>query len=676
MKNIIKNIIHLIPSIIFTIIIVNTPLNNKYNLVDYNILSVYILINLLTIYYISNKEYKYYKLISLLIINTLIIYIFKSIIINKILIINVLLILIFIIYYQVLSKLKLKNYYILVLLFSFPIIQNYFSLKEFNNDISIIFNIGYALLLALLIFINNKWVRVILFNVLYIVTYIILLFQNLNYQILGSFFSFFDIYNFTEALDFVDIAVNVFISTFNISYIIGISFLIIGNIIVLKQQDKINNKNISIILLLALLFRFTSISLLYEEEVNTSQNKFFSNISSYVTYDRFTDRYNAMYISGIYEYTYKDIKSMISKKINRNDINFINEFIDSNNKEVSNDMTNILKDDNLIVILVETLDSWIVDDKTTPTISKMSKQGINFNHFYALNYNGGRTHNTGYTINTGFYIPTNYNVFESTVNEYDYSLPELFNNNGYKTTSIHANDGIFYAREDFHKAWGYQNSYFLEEYKKSSKYFNDIYLLDDDIYDLYVDKDNKFMSFVITYTGHGGYSKNKYCIAKNINEPEACYRYLINLTDQYIEGLVDKLTKDNLIDNTTIVLVSDHYSYTYDDQEYLKKQKNVINKEDIERVPFIIWNKSLKPNTINKYVETSDILPTIFNLHGIKYNPNFYMGDDIFSNTFNNYLLLKDDSLVNTNLKKDLDYALKNKDYGKKIITNDININK
>lgn len=673
MKNKIKNILYLIPSIIITIIIVNIPTEKIYYLVENNGLMLYLFPSIITLRFIKNSKDKYYLLGTLLIINSIIVYFYEYILINKILILNILLAIIAIIYYQVLSKLKLRNYYALVLIFCFPIIQNYFSFQGFNNDINMMFTFAFAMLFSLLIFNSKKWIRVTLFNVIFIALNLIIMFQNLNYQILSTFFSFFDIYNFSEATDFVSIGINVFLETFNIGYLISIMFIFIGNMIVLKEQEIMKIKSWGGLLVIALIIRFGTITLLYEEQINTYTSIFSYNISSYITYERFTDRYNAMHISGVYEYTYQDLMSMLFGKSNSDKSDLI-EFINSNNKEVTNEMSGIFKDDNVIVILAETLDTWVVDDQTMPTLSKMTREGIKFNNFYALNYNGGRTHNSGFTLNTGFYIPTNYNIYESTVNEFDYSLPELFNQNGYKTTSIHANDGEFYARKDFHKAWGYQNSYFLEDYKNSSRYFNDVNLLDDDIYDLYVDKDNKFMSFIITYIGHGGYVDNKYCKMKNIEEQEPCYRYLINLTDQFLKGLIDRLTEDELIDETTIVIVSDHYSYTYSDQEYLKQQKNVVNKHDVERVPFIIWNNSIKPQEINSYVETSDILPTIYNLFDINYNPDFYMGDDIFSSTFDNYLLLNDDTLVNSNTKKELEYALKNKDYGASIVTQNISL--
>jgi phosphoglycerol transferase MdoB-like AlkP superfamily enzyme len=76
-------------------------------------------------------------------------------------------------------------------------------------------------------------------------------------------------------------------------------------------------------------------------------------------------------------------------------------------KEVKyNEMTGILKDKNVIFVLMESMDDWIISEKYTPTIKYMMDNGINFNNHYMPNVGMGYTFNAEFAANTGYYCPT------------------------------------------------------------------------------------------------------------------------------------------------------------------------------------------------------------------------------------------------------------------------------
>ena len=62
----------------------------------------------------------------------------------------------------------------------------------------------------------------------------------------------------------------------------------------------------------------------------------------------------------------------------------------------------------------------------------------------------------------------------------------------------------------------------------------------------------------------------------------------------------------------------------------------------IQKTPLVIWNNGMKKKSVDLMVDTADIPVTLFNLFGIKYNPNFYMGTDVFSDNHENFVYFSD----------------------------------
>ena len=49
-------------------------------------------------------------------------------------------------------------------------------------------------------------------------------------------------------------------------------------------------------------------------------------------------------------------------------------------------MTGIFKDKNLILIMVEAFDMIAINEKLTPTLYKLSTEGLNFDNYYTPKY--------------------------------------------------------------------------------------------------------------------------------------------------------------------------------------------------------------------------------------------------------------------------------------------------
>ena len=336
---------------------------------------------------------------------------------------------------------------------------------------------------------------------------------------------------------------------------------------------------------------------------------------------------------------------------------------ETKNKE--NKYTGILEGKNVIYVLMESIDSWLVTEDVMPTLYKLRKEGLNFTNRYAPTFGGGQTINSEFAMNTGLYAVDNGKaVYNYDKNNFSYSLANMLKNNGYSSESIHTNSGGFYNRARFHEALGYDKHYGLDDIydinHKDYNYYNDSSLVkNDETYNMIV-RDDKFFSFVISYSAHVPYDDtndrcvtNPYGLKVDGNKEMSCIRNLAKETDEMLRILLERLEEDGKLDNTVLVLVTDHYTYGYGDQAYIKDYKNTDNSNLLQNVPLVIWSNDIKHEDVDTIMDTADILPTLLNMLGISYNPNYYMGTDVFSEEHEKFVYFSSDTFYDGKLYYD-----------------------
>ena len=108
--------------------------------------------------------------------------------------------------------------------------------------------------------------------------------------------------------------------------------------------------------------------------------------------------------------------------------------------------------------------------------------------------------------------------------------------------------------------------------------------------------------------------------------------------DSIIKNIFEYLEKNNLLDNTSIVITADHgFSYYF----YPVREKYVISSyKENYNVPFIIYDKDLKAKMINGYLATKDIPVTLLDLAGIK-KPKEFKGESLLKFNGRDYATLE-----------------------------------
>lgn len=310
-----------------------------------------------------------------------------------------------------------------------------------------------------------------------------------------------------------------------------------------------------------------------------------------------------------------------------------------------NEYTGMFKGMNLIVLTAEAFSSIAVDQNLTPTLYKLVNNGFKFNNFYTPVYFVS-TSDGEYVTLTGL-LPKEsvWSLSRSSNNYLPYTYGNIFKSLGYVTKGYHNGHYKYYNRHLSHPNMGYdfmgcgnglQNKINCKKWPQS-----DIEMIEA-TFDLYSNNPS-FMTYYMTISGHleynfGGNSmayKNK-ALVQDLEYSTAIKAYIASQIelDRALELLINKLAEKNILDNTVIVLSSDHYPYGLSVAE-MKEIMNIEDQKlDIHKNHLIIWNNQMKkPIEINKYAQSIDIVPTVLNLFGVNFDSRLLIGRDILSSS-------------------------------------------
>ena len=114
-----------------------------------------------------------------------------------------------------------------------------------------------------------------------------------------------------------------------------------------------------------------------------------------------------------------------------------------------NEMTGLLEGKNVVLVLMESMDDWMIGEYT-PTLERLMSEGISFTHFYTPGYGGIPTFNSEFCMNTGSFLSSQGGyAFDYITNTYRQSLASLLTQEGYSAKTFHYNDPSFYSRGVF-----------------------------------------------------------------------------------------------------------------------------------------------------------------------------------------------------------------------------------
>ena len=179
---------------------------------------------------------------------------------------------------------------------------------------------------------------------------------------------------------------------------------------------------------------------------------------------------------------------------------------------------------------------------------------------------------------------------------------------------------------------------------------------------IYKEINSNFFSYNILVSSHAPYKldkgiekyNNKYLTSLANN-----YISYVKYVDKAIESFIEELKKNNLFDNSVIVLYGDHTSSLLrkDLKSITKKDySNVEFRKEMMNVPFIMIGEDIPKMVDNRVHSNVDIFPTIANLFNL--TPTYSFGVNMLSNK-SNYVysprtldIFYDDVIIESTSKK------------------------
>lgn len=375
-----------------------------------------------------------------------------------------------------------------------------------------------------------------------------------------------------------------------------------------------------------------------------------------VIYKQFTDINKSFDVAGLYQFVARDFwKTWFpTNNYGEEDLKKADEYFAARPEHTDNEYTGIFEGKNVIAVMMESMDNWMVTDESTPTIKYMMENGISFDRHFAPTIGTGYTFNTEFTFNTGFYTPKSaVTAVNFGDNSYPYALPRLFREKGYLANSFHYNNSEFYNRGIMHTAFGYEqyNSFMKFGLTAYAAQADSNILKNDEIYKK-MTEGKPFFDFVITYSCHIPYNYDdaKLSLARanhpelvdpSMNEEKNNCLLLARDTDDFFKQLLERLDADGLLEDTVIIGFADHYAYGFSDQKLLEQYSREAGAELLRQVPAFIYNPQLKGVSVTKVTQTSDLLPTVLNLFGLE-NHGCYLGYDVFDPSYDGFAYFED----------------------------------
>ncbi|MDO9630044.1 MAG: sulfatase-like hydrolase/transferase [Acholeplasmataceae bacterium] len=305
----------------------------------------------------------------------------------------------------------------------------------------------------------------------------------------------------------------------------------------------------------------------------------------------------------------------------------------------------VLEGQNVIMIMCETCEDYAFTRAHTPNYYRLYDEGINFTNFYSAaksNY----TYDAEFkSLTSMMYFQADNFMYSFGNNTYTNALPHVLGEFGYTANSFHNYYQNFFNRNIIHPNMGFERYYAFEDLGIEE---NGNWPLDSIMFEKFKDviapvQEDPFFSFVMTVTPHGPHNKYRdelqvyYNILANDPKYATAPIELLTITaaqmnfDEGLGTLLDDLEAKNLLDDTLIILFSDHKNYssfpiTYEYSNPLTRD----NPYDMEKVPFIIYSQKLGASENHTLTSHYDITPTVMDLLGISYYQDFYYGQSIF----------------------------------------------
>tara|TARA_Y100000780_G_scaffold232300_1_gene262514 strand:+ start:1086 stop:2930 length:1845 start_codon:yes stop_codon:yes gene_type:complete len=285
-----------------------------------------------------------------------------------------------------------------------------------------------------------------------------------------------------------------------------------------------------------------------------------------------------------------------------------------------------LKEQNVVIIIVESLSQEYVEEGFTPFFSKLAEKGVYFNKNFA---NGRRSIEALPSIMTSFPSIIGTPIYQSQYqsNQF-YPLPRALKEEGYSTSFFHGGKRGTMDFDAYCYSIGFEKYFALEDYPNQSHYDGHWGVYDHHYLNYVVDELDRhkepFFSGIFTLSSHQPYSipdelKGKFPKG-NLPIHES-----IGYADYALSKFFEKAKDKPWFKNTLFVITADHTQKLKS-----KKYQTLLGRY---RVPLMFFHPSFDLKTVNnnKITQHADILPSVLDFLKINHEKRLYFGSSVFN---------------------------------------------
>lgn len=312
---------------------------------------------------------------------------------------------------------------------------------------------------------------------------------------------------------------------------------------------------------------------------------------------------------------------------------------DSKYYQIPDDLEGVLVGKNVIVLQLESVQEFVLHqeingEEITPNLNRFLEDNVEFSNMFMQSYS--TTADSEHSTITSLYPMENGMTFSKYyTNQYD-DLFKMFHENGYYTSYMHGNYPYFWNRGNVYGRMEVDELDLKEQFENLSENINGD-LSDELLYRQAVQKlktqEQPFISYIVSASSHTPYIleglQDRSKVTIDVGEYKDTYfgNYLeaVNYADYAFGVFLEELKKEDLYDDTAILVFGDHNGLSMYQEEMMDflKQKNP-NLDDIDlklnyiRVACGFKIPGIEKQKIEKTVSKLDIKPTLTYLAGIE----------------------------------------------------------